>query len=368
MSAAQTVDGWVAPGYGRLREVFADLVESGRETGAAVTVLRHGEPVVMLCGGWRDAARHLPWAPDTLVNVYSVGKPLIALAVLMLIERGALGLDDPVCRHWPRFAANGKQDVTVRQLLTHTAGLPIFPVPRGADAYRDWDLLCGDLAGAAPQWPAGTVAAEHALTYGHLLGELLRRVDGRSPGRFVAEEIAGPWRLDLGFGLDRTACERCAELEYDRADWPARTLGTPGSVRERAVGNPAGARDPAIVNGDAWRAAEVPAVNLHSTATAVARMYAGLLAGGTLDGRRLLGPALVEQAVTTQYDGPDLFLQRRTRWGLGVQIETDGTWGMGGIGGNAGWADPASGHAVAYVTRMLGEFDRVTAIDEALPT
>ncbi len=365
--ARMVIEGSVAPGYERVRDVFADLVDSGRETGAALTVLRHGEPVVTLHGGWRDAARQRLWTADTLVNVYSVGKPLIALAVLVLVGRGRLGLDDPVARHWPEFGEQGKGSVTVRHALTHTAGLPFFPVPRTAEAYGDWDLLCGDLAGAAPQWPPGTVAAEHALTYGHLLGELVRRVDGRSPGRFVADEIAGPWGLDLGFGLSPADRSRCAELEYDAPDWPARMLGTPGSVHERAVANPQGARDLTVVNGDGWRAAEVPAVNLHATATAVARMYAGLLAGGVLDGHRLLAPELVDAMVAAQHDGPDLFLECRTVWGLGVQLEDDGTWGMGGLGGNAGWADPASGHAVAYVTRRLGGFDRVDAVDDALP-
>lgn len=367
MTSDGGVRGRVAPGYEPVLDVFTELVSSGRETGAAVTVLRHGEPVVALHAGWRDAARRLPWTEQTLVNVYSVGKPLIALAVLVLVDRGLVGLDDPIARHWPQFAANGKNDATVRHALTHTAGLPAFPVPRSADAYRDWDLLCADLAGAAPQWPPGTVAGEHALTYGHLLGELVRRVDGRSPGRFVAEEIAGPWGLDLGFGLDAAARDRCAELEYDRPDWPARMLGTAGSVHERALRNPAGALDLATVNGAAWRCAEVPAVNLHTTAAGVARMYAGLLAGGTLDGHRLLGPALATAAVSAQHTGPDLVLERRVCWGLGVQVDDDGTWGMGGLGGNAGWADPATGHAIAYVTRRLGDSDRVTAVDAALP-
>jgi CubicO group peptidase (beta-lactamase class C family) len=367
MTTDGAVHGTVVPGYERLREVFAGLLAAGRETGAALTVLRNGEPVAVLHGGWRDAARQHPWTDRTLVNVYSAGKPLIALAVLVLVDRGMLSLDDPIARHWPQFAANGKGDTTVRHALTHTAGLPGFPVPRDASAFGDWDLLCADLAGAAPQWTPGTVAAEHALTYGHLLGELVRRVDGRSPGRFVAEEIARPWGLDLGFGLDTADRDRCAELEYDHPDWPARTLGTVGSVRERALRSPTGTRDLATVNGAAWRAAEVPAVNLHATATGLARMYAGLLAGGVLDGHRLLDPALASAAVSAQHDGPDLMLEQRVVWGFGVQVEDDGTWGMGGLGGNAGWADPATGHAIGYVTRRLGDFDRVDELDSALP-
>jgi CubicO group peptidase (beta-lactamase class C family) len=356
MSAGQTVDGYVAPGYEAVREAFAGHPSGG----SALCVLRRGEPVVDLREGWADVARTRPWAAETLVNVYSVGKPVIALAVLLLVERGLVALDDPIERHWPRFTT----DASVRQVLTHTSGLATFPVPRDATAWSDWDLLCDDLAGASPEWPPGSVAAEHALTYGHLLGELVRRVDGRAPARFVSDEIAGPWRLDFGFGVSDTA--RCAELEFDRPDWPARMLGEPGSVHARAVSNPAGARDLAVVNSDLWRRAVIPAVNLHATATSLARFYAGLLAGGVLDGRRLLSRELVDDLTSAHFSGIDLFIGSPTVWGLGVQLEPDGTWGMGGLGGNAAWADPAKGHAIAYVTRQLGDFERIGAIDSAI--
>jgi CubicO group peptidase (beta-lactamase class C family) len=358
MSADLKIDGWVAPGYEAVREAL----EAHPSGGSALTVLRDGTPVVELREGWADTARTRPWSSDTLVNVYSVGKPLIALAVLMLVDRGRIGLDDPIARHWPSF----QTDASVRQVLTHTAGLPTFPVPRPAAAFGDWALLCGDLAAAEPLWRPGTVAAEHALTYGHLLGELVRRTDGRMPAAFVAQEIAGPWRLDLGYGNGAADIARCAELEYDRPDWPARSTGTPGSIRARAVQNPPGTRDLAVVNGDGWRAAQVPAVNLHANATAVARLYAGLLAGGVLDGHRLLGSDLVEAMTSAQFEGEDQFIEDHVVWGLGVQREPDGTWGMGGLGGNAGWADPGRGHAIAFVTRQLGDFARVDAIEAAL--
>jgi len=350
--------GYVAPGYEPVQEAFAAQACGG----SALSVLRHGEVVVDLREGWRDASHSADWDERTLVNVYSVGKPIIALAALLLVERGLVGLDDPVTRHWPQF----KTAASVRQVLTHTAGLPTFSVPRDASAWQDWELLCGDLANAEPEWPPGTVAAEHAFTYGHLLGELVRRVTGREPGAFVAEEIARPWGLDLGFGLAGDDLGRCANLEFDSPDWPERMLGEPGSVHARAVANPAGARDLALVNSPSWRTAVVPAINLHTTAEAVARCYAGLLAGGELDGHRLLSASLVEEMTAAQFTGMDHFIGRETTWGLGVQIEGDGTWGMGGLGGSAGWADPARGHAIAYVTRRLGGFTRVDAIDTAI--
>lgn len=223
----------------------------------------------------------------------------------------------------------------MRQVLSHTAGLPAFPVPRPATAIADWALLTGDLAAADPEWSPGSVAGEHAWTYGHLVGELVRRVDGRSVGRFLAEEIADRWQLDLGFGLTEADQRRCADLRYGDPGWPSRALGEAGSLRARAMGNPAGGLDLAVLNSPMWRGAEVPAVNLHATAPSLARLYAGLLAGGVLDGVRLFSPELVAEATGVQYDGPDLVLDRDAHWTLGMQWEPDGSWGMGGIGGSS---------------------------------
>jgi CubicO group peptidase (beta-lactamase class C family) len=336
------IDGFVADGYESVRAAF----ETDSRGGSALAILHDGDIVVDLREGWRDAARTIPWDADTLVNVYSVGKPVIAYAVLLLVRRGLMALEDPFERYWPSFRA----PITVRQAMTHTAGLPIFPVARPAEAWADWDQLCADLAGAEPLWAPGTVAAEHALTYGHLLGELVRRVDGRSPARFVREEIAEPLGADFGFGLRDTS--RCAELEFDSPGWPAANLGEPGSVHALAVSNPAGARDLAVVNSDLWRSASIPAVNLHSTAMAIARFYAN--------------PS-TEALAVREFDGFDRFIEREVTWGLGVQFEADGTWGMGGLGGNAGWFDPERGLAIAYVTRRLGDFGAVDRIEAALP-
>jgi CubicO group peptidase (beta-lactamase class C family) len=338
------MEGWCAPGYEAIGEAFAAEPRGG----SALTVLRHGEPVVEVREGWRDAARTLPWDENTLVNAYSVGKPVMAAAVLILARRGLIDISAPTAAYWPSF----QTPATVRDVLSHLAGLPAFPVPRPVQAWADWDLLCADLAAATPEWEPGSTAAEHALTYGHLLGELIRRVDGRAPAEFVAAEI-GP---DLVFAMSDADLARCADLEYETPDWPESQLGSPGSVHARAVSNPPGARDVAVVNSDLWRRAAVPAVNIHTNARAVARFYADVLAG------RL--PVLA----VPQYTGPDLFLEQPTTWGLGVQIEDDGTWGQGGLGGNAGWADPARGLAIAYVTRRLGDFTAVDRIEAALQT
>jgi CubicO group peptidase (beta-lactamase class C family) len=367
------IDGFCDARFASVRDAFADLFHRGAETGAGLAVTWAGQPVLDLVGGWRDAAGTRPWEPGTLVNTFSVGKPVAALCVLLLVDRGRIGLDDPVRRHWPEFTdgAAAQRDTaqpvtTVRHVLAHTAGLPAFPVPRPASALADWDLLAADLATQPPRWAPGTVAAEHALTYGHLAGELVRRVDGRTLGRFLADEVSKPWRLDFGFGLPAADQGRCADLGYGDPDWAVNTLGAPGSLRYEALGNPEGCLDLAVLNSPLWRGSEIPAVNLHSTAGAIARLYAGLLAGGILDGTRLFDRGTVAEAVSVQYDGPDLLLERPVRWTLGMQADDDGTWGMGGIGGSVGFADPARGYSFAYVTRHLAGFDRVDALVEAV--
>jgi CubicO group peptidase (beta-lactamase class C family) len=337
------MNGVIASGFEAVGEAFA----TDPRGGSALTILRDGEPVVELVEGWRDAARTDPWRPDTLVNVYSTGKPVIAMAVVLLAERSLIELDAPMSRYWPSF----QTPVSVRQVLCHTAGLYSFPVQRPTSAFSDWDLLCADLAAATPEYEPGTIAAEHALTYGHLLGELVRRVDGRTPAQFVADEIP----YGFGFALSNEDVTRCADLEFDAPDWPARNAGAPGSAKNRAISNPPGARDLAFVNSTAWRRAAVPAVNLHATATGIARFYAAILEGEL--------PALA----IPQYTGPDLFIGEEVTWGLGVQLEADGTWGHGGLGGSAGYADPARNLAIAYVSRRLSDFAVLDRIDAALP-
>ncbi|GAB7049536.1 serine hydrolase domain-containing protein [Catenuloplanes indicus] len=215
-----------------MRSAFSALLGSGAETGAALTVIHDGTVVAELYGGWRDAGLSEPWTPDTLAGVYSVGKPVAALCVLLLVARGRLDLDDPVTRHWPSFSV---PSVTVRQLLDHTAGLVAFPPGLPATAFADWDLLTSSLAATPPAWEPGTVAGEFALTYGHPLGELVRRVDGRTLGTFLREEIAVPWDLDLAFGLSPSQIARCADLV---PAWPADPLGEPGSWKHRALSSP----------------------------------------------------------------------------------------------------------------------------------
>ncbi len=341
----------MAAGFESVRDAFERCFSDLGETGASFSALLDGRLVVDLWGG-EGIAR------DSLVNVYSVTKPMAACCVLVLVDRGALSLEDPVSRHWPEFAQAGKEGVTVRQLLSHQAGLVALREAQTLDTMFDWTRICELLAAEAPRWEPGTAHGEHALFYGHLCGELVRRIDGRTIGTFWREEVAEPWSLDFVIGLSEHQQRRAVDL----------TGGLPGTgegLYELAVGNPPGLRDLAVVNSQRWRAAEIPAVNGHGNAVGVARFYAGLLAGGELDGARIFSPEIVEAMTAGEMTGPDLVFEAETTWGLGVAIDADG-YGMGGLGGSLGLADPRLGMAEAYVTRWMRDHERAEAVDAAM--
>jgi CubicO group peptidase (beta-lactamase class C family) len=345
------VHGEVEPGFEAVRETFERCFAELGETGAGFTALVDGRVVADLWGGEG-------FARDSLANVYSVTKPMAAFCVVVLADRGTLGLDDPVVRHWPEFAQAGKQEVTVRQLLSHQAGLVALRDPQPHEVLLDWDRTCALLAAEEPWWEPGVAHAEHALFYGHLCGELVRRVDGRSLGTFWRDEVAEPWGLDFHIGLGAAEQARTVDLV---GAIPARD----GELYRLATSNPPGLDDLEVVNGQAWRAAEIPAVNGHGTAVAVARFYAGLLGGGELAGIRLVRPEAVATMSAGELTARDLLLEDEVTWGLGVWVEPDG-FGMGGLGGSVGMADPALGLAEAYVTRRMGDHGRAEALDVAV--
>jgi CubicO group peptidase (beta-lactamase class C family) len=341
------ISGNVAPGFEGVRDAFARCFGELGETGAAFSARVRGRPVADLWGGEG-------FERDSLVHVYSVTKPMAAFCVLVLVDRGRVSLDDPVARHWPEFGQAGKASTSVRQLLSHQAGLIALREPQPPAVLLDWDRMCALLAAEAPWWEPGTGHGEHALFYGHLCGELVRRIDGRSLGAFWREEVARPWQLDFHIGLGVAERSRVVDLE-----------GAVPPLGGVAMSNPPGALDLAVVNSDAWRTAEIPAVNGHGTAEAIARFYAGLLDGGKLDGVRLVTAETVAAMTAGEMTAHDPVIDDEVTWGLGVSVDHDG-YGMGGVGGSLGLADPDLGLAEAYVTRHMGDHDRAEAMDAAV--
>ena len=366
-SEAAEVHGRCEPAFESLRRALADTIEGGHEVGAALAVYVGKQPVVDLWAGHTDSARTRPWDEDTIVNLYSVGKAVAAVCALRLVESGALDLDSPVSRYWPEFAQAGKKHLPVRYLLTHQAGLPaVFPeLPVGA--VLQWDVMTGALATQEPWWKPGEGHGYHVNTYGFLIGEVVRRVTGKSLGAYLRDEIAGPAGVDFFVGFGPKLDARCADIipplpgpdgEQRRVllDGDLAALTGLSRMRAGAYRNPRNLSGHGIVNTRAWRAAEVPSTNGHGNARAVARLYSALAADGQLDGVHILSPATIEMAIAEQAYGEDLVLQRPTRFGLGFQLTmrerplgpNPRSFGHFGAGGSLGFADPDAQVAFAY--------------------
>ena len=349
------VQGHADPRFGPVRDCLAEILGAQPGTGAAFAAWYDGRRVVDLWGGYADTARRRPWEAGSVVQPYSVSKPFAAVCALRLVEAGRLALDAPVQQYWPGFRA----PATVRHVLSHQAGVVMLDQPAPTSAFYDWNHLCDLLAAQEPSWEPGTAHGESPLFYGHLVGELVRRIDGRSIGRFLREEICGPAGLDFAFGLSPSQQARAVDLTgLDDAFEAATAAGRPPLYR-LAVTNPPGAHDSAVVNSVPWRAAEIPAINGHGTARAVADFYQALSAGS------LLSPGMLAEAITPQCTGPDRVFGHDNSWGLGFGIEDDG-YGMGGHGGNYGGNCTAGGYAIGFVTGHVGSFDRLETLENAL--
>jgi CubicO group peptidase (beta-lactamase class C family) len=367
-----SIQGYCAPGFERVRDAFERNFSERAETGAAVALYVDGRPVVDLWGGAAHppesgpgAAPAAAWQQDTLVHLYSVTKPLAALALLALVDRGAVELDAPVARYWPEFAQAGKEGVTLRWLLSHQAGLLGLRAPQPPEAIYDWERMTALLAAEAPWWPPGTRHGEHAFFYGHLVGEVVRRVSGMGLGAFLRAEITGPWQLDFHVGLKDEEMARCATVGGMTPAWRAGLDAAYGPLFAQALDNPPGRLNAEVVNGAAWRRAEIPAVNGHATARAVARLYGGLACGGVLEGTRFISAGLLDEALRDQSVGQDVFLGRHVRWGLGFQLDEDG-FGHGGLGGALGWGNRQFRFGFGYVTNFMAEHDRASAVYAAV--
>jgi CubicO group peptidase (beta-lactamase class C family) len=339
------VDGTVEPGFEQVRDVFVDVLKrQACGAGAAVAARLDGRWVVDLWGG-------PGWSRESIVMPYSVTKPFAAVCALMLVDRGVLELDAPMRRYWPEFTA----PATLRQVLSHQAGVVALDEPVPTETFYDWDRMCALLAAQEPAWEPGTAHGESALFYGHLVGELVRRTDGRTLGRFLAEEVCGPHELDFHIGLVPAEQDRAIELTGLSPAYRAANLDGKPDLYRRAIGNPPGAQDPAVVNSAAWRTAQIPAINGHGTARAAAGLYAAL--------PRLLSPGLLAEATTAQCSGTDAIFGAQTTWGLGFAIDGD-DYGMGGLGGN--YAGAAADYTFAFLTGHAGGFDRATDLENAL--
>lgn len=328
--------------------VLAGLLEDG-DTGGSVAVFVDGEPVVDVWGGFADADRTVPWQRDTITNVWSVTKTMTALCALMLADRGELDLAAPVSRYWPEFAAAGKEKVLVRHVLSHTAGLPDWDGPI-EDVY-DWPSATARLAAQAPRWEPGRAAGYHSLTQGFLVGEVIRRITGRSVGDFFAQEVAGPLGADFHIGLPAEHDHRVALAVPPPSKDEDYVAGAASGSAPVSAGTAVRVRDG---NRVAWRRAQIPAANGVGNARSVALVQSVMACGGTVRGRRLLSPAGCDRAREEQFQGVDRILGMQVRWGLGYGL-FGSTHGWGGWGGSIVMIEPDARMAVAYVTNQMRE-------------
>jgi len=350
--------GFVAKGFEAVEKAFAENFASGAEVGAAFCAYVDGMKVADLHGGFTAPDKAKTFDADTLVNVWSTTKGWTAAVIAKLVEQGKLAYDRPVTDWWPEFGAHGKDKVTVAQLISHQAGVCGPREKVSVEDYYDHSKITTMLAGQEPFYPPGSATGYHAIVYGHLAGELVRRADGRTLGRFLKDEIAGPLGADIHVGLPFAEEPRCATMVKAPTEGPAIKSPNPAALRA-AMGNPPlNAEAP---NNRAWRAAEIPGANGWASARGVARFYAALALGGTLDGATILTPGTIAEATKLRLKvEEDLVLLRPMRWAAGFIQNTGGIYGPNqeafghsGWGGSVGVADPKARVSFSYVMNQM---------------
>ena len=380
------INGYCDERFLEAKKIFEESINSGFELGCAITLEVEGEVVLDLWGGHSDLDKTEEWKEDTIVNVFSTTKGMAAMCLLQLVEKGLIDLDAPVSQYWPEFAAGGKETIPVRYLLCHKSGLCGVREPLEQGSFTNWDLICSELAKQEPFWEPGTAHGYHAITYGHLVGEVVRRVSGKSIGQYFNDEIAVPLNLDFWIGLPEDKFNRVTDINPDKpgllqkilmpilsklprslAPGPLKMLldfADPTTPAGAAFNNPkmsmqAGEME---ANTAKWRKAEIPAANGHGTARSIAKLYGALAIGGSRDGVHVLSPETIEMARQTESDGKDLVLgQLHTRFGLGFMLGTEDVsmgpnkdaMGHGGAGGSLGFADPDNKISLGFTMNQM---------------
>jgi CubicO group peptidase (beta-lactamase class C family) len=378
LGEAGAVEGEMDARFGPVRDAFVRNFTEHGDTGASLCVYHRGRKVVDLWGGWANPGSLQPYGADTLQLVFSTTKGATAACALLLAERGLLDLDAPVVEYWPEFGAEAKRTIPVRWLLTHQAGLPVIDGTLSLSDALGWTPVTDALAAQRPLWEPGADHGYHALTFGWLVGEVVRRVSGKTLGAFFADEVAAPLGLDFWIGLPETEEGRVAPL---RMQWPLASVDPPeakgpgaGSDMLASLLQPDALQlllraltlngtfgvfggDGPFNTSDVHRA-EIPAANGITDARSLARLYAALI--GEVDGVRVLAPATVDSARQPAVEGRDRVLVAPTTFGLGFMIHSrfipllaPGSFGHGGAGGSVGFSDPGSGVAFGYVMNQM---------------
>ncbi|HVO45848.1 MAG TPA: serine hydrolase domain-containing protein [Steroidobacteraceae bacterium] len=358
------LNGFCKSGFEAVLDAFMENYRAEDEVGSAVSAVLDGQTVVDLWGGWRDESRQREWQHDTIVCMMSVSKGITGLAFSLLVDRGLVDVDAPVGTYWPEFACNGKETLPVRFVLDHRAGLPIVVDPMWPGAIYDHEATCKALAAQAPLWEPGTVAAYHIHTQGFLLGEIVRRVTGKTIGTFLREEIAGPLNADYLIGsLSAHDQARCAQVMPNmQARLFAAREAESDTLRSKAFTQNPPEPWPVTLNSRTWRQVEIASGNGHGNARGVARIYGAFARGGESGGVRLTRPTSIEAMITLQHNMIERMQDRPYRQALGILLNTPEAVYMGpnprsfghhGIGGSIGFADPDGRVGFSYACNRM---------------
>lgn len=376
------ISGFCHPRFSAVEEQLSEAINSGFDTGASVAIEYQGELVVNLWGGHEDREKTQPWQEQTLVNVFSTTKAITATCFLQLVERGKIELDALVGDYWPEYACNGKEATKVGDFLCHRAAMHGFREGVPDIDYRDWDAWVDVLAKQEPFRQPGTTQGYHALTYGWLVGELIRRVDGRTVGQYFREEIGEPFSIDFKIGLDADAINRCGDILVDPQPTPWLLMAIaytpdiflPQNLRhvkkflrmgDMKAAFASKACQPGEMNSQEWREAEIPSANGHGTAASLATLFGILSVGGSRDGKKILDPATLELALKPRSTGPDTVLfgapiEFGVGYDLGLGITTifgephpKRIFGHCGIGGTVAFGDPEAGLGYGFICNRM---------------
>ncbi len=360
MTSEIKIEGFCEERFKSVKEAFQSNFDDNLEVGASFAVTLNGKHVVDLWGGYANAAKTKQWKKNTIVNVYSTTKVMTAICIHILIDRGLLDLDAPVAKYWPEFGQASKENLPVRYLLSHTSGLAGWDKHFRIKKLYNWDLMVELLAAQKPWWEPGTKSGYHTITFGHLLGELVRRITKKSLGTFFREEVAVPLGADFHIGLPEEHDDRVADL-IPPPPIDLSNFGDidPKSVAMRSLTNPI--IDVLATKTREWRNAEIPAGNGHGNARSVSRIAAALACGGELDGVRLLSEKTIKQSIEEQSYGTDLVLNIPIRFGLGWGLQSKelpigpnpNVFYWGGFGGSVIAVDLDAKLSICYVMNKM---------------
>jgi CubicO group peptidase (beta-lactamase class C family) len=382
------INGTIAAGFESVREAFSSGFDEKPDMGAALAIMRDGHIIADLWGGISDERQRTPWSQDTVSVIFSCTKGLVSILAARLVQDGRLDYDARVSEYWPEFAASGKSQARVKDLLAHRSGLSAPRLPLRTEDVRDWDLVVARLAAQEPLWEPGTGYAYHAITHGWLIGEVIRRVTGRTVGEYFAELVAAPRRLDAWIGfpsaerarvahmqvgptLRALTAQQAASREAGVVDWSERAMTLGGALPPELIGP--GPEDG--FNSPAIQAAEIPGAGGIASARALAGIWSAVICGA--QGERVLDDATLAAATTVQSEGPPVWDVPGPwpSWGMGFQLDSEArryltptSFGHDGAGGQVAFADPASGIGFAYLTNQMEAIDdlRATRIIDAL--